>query len=116
MATSIAGFAAYTAFRILIWDYTVSQLDLEEVLAITPLGLYVSYLGLLSLVASLLSQNRRTDDPNEEDRSASFSIKPDVGPSDYPREDKVASAKAFDWATTSYRTRDMCVLISCNTR
>ena len=46
-------------------------------------------------------QNRRTDDPTEVDRSASYSLRNDSP----ARQDDATSAKAFDWKSTSYRAK-----------
>ena len=46
-------------------------------------------------------QNRRTDDPTEEDRSSSYSIKIDK----IPQTEQPGPSKAYDWKTTSYRTK-----------
>ncbi|CAL8469771.1 g9313 [Coccomyxa elongata] len=45
-------------------------------------------------------KNRRTDDPNEEDRSSSYSIKPERGVGQQP-----GPSKPYNWDTTSYRTK-----------
>jgi hypothetical protein len=62
----------------------------------------------LTAVCCVYMQNRRTDDPNEEDRSSSYSIKPELrGPTEQP-----GTYKAYNWDTTSYRTSPRC-LLSC---
>lgn len=97
VAASVAAVGSYTAFQILIWDYKVRWRF------ISPLY-YIPFqsanLDPIMSSTSVHEQNRRTDDPNEEDRSSSYSIKPERGVGQRP-----GPSKPYNWDTTSYRTK-----------